>query len=103
MVAKMIALYKHPANQQAFNDKFYNEHIPLAHKMPGLQLVEISKACGAPVGVPAFYLMTEFYFNDMEAVKAGISSPEGQATLNNITSFAGELVHLLFAEVHEKG
>lgn len=102
MVAKVIALYKQPADPQAFDDKYFNEHIPLAEKIPGLQLIEFSKVNGAPMGEPEFYLMTELYFENMDAVKAGMSSPEGKAAGKNIMSFAGDIVTLMFAEVIDK-
>lgn len=102
MVAKMIALYKQPADPKAFEEKYFNEHLPLAQKMPGLQLIEISKVSGAPMGEPAYYLMAELYFENMDAVKAGISSPEGKAAGKNIMSFAGDLVTMMFAEVKDK-
>ena len=102
MVAKLIALYKQPADAQAFDDKYFNEHIPLAQKMPGLQLIEISKVSGAPMGEPAYYLMAELYFDNIEAVKAGLSSPEGKAAGKNIMSFAGDLVTMMYAEVADK-
>jgi len=102
MVAKLIALYKNPKDQKEFDAKFYNEQIPLVQKMPGLQLIECSQVNGAPEGEAAFYLMTEFYFDNMEAVKAGLASPEGQAARENLMSFAGDLVTLMFAEVTDK-
>lgn len=102
MVAKMIALYKQPADPAVFDDKYFNEHIPLAQKMPGLQLIEISRVSGAPMGEPAYYLMAELYFDSMDSVKAAMSSPEGKAAGKNIMSFAGDLVTMMFAEVRDK-
>lgn len=102
MVAKMIALFKKPEKPQAFDDKYYGEHIELARQIPGLQLVEISKVNGAPEGEPAFYLMTEFYFDDMDAVKKGMETPEAKAAMQNLKSFAGDITTLLYAEVQEK-
>lgn len=102
MVAKLIALYKQPADPQAFDDKYFNEHIPLARQIPGLDLIEISKIDGAPAGEPSYYMMAELYFDDMEAVKAGMRSPEGKAAGKNIMSFAGDLVTMMFAEVADK-
>ncbi len=102
MVAKLIALYKNPKDPKAFDAKFHNDYIPLVQKVPGLQLIELSQVNGAPSGEAAFYLMTEFYFDNMEAVKAGLASPEGQAARDKLMSFAGDLVTLLFAEVNDK-
>lgn len=102
MVAKLIALYKQPQDPAEFDKKYFEEHIPLAKQMPGLQLVEISKTNGAPGGEPKYYLMAELYFDDMDSLKKGLGSPEGKAAGKNIMSFAGDLVTMMFAEVHGK-
>ncbi len=101
MVAKLIALYKQPAEPQAFDKTYFEQHIPLVKQIPGLQLVEVSKITGAPDAPPQFYLMAELYFDNMDAVKAGLESPEGKAAHEHAISFAGDLVTLLFAEVPE--
>lgn len=102
MVAKLIALYKKPADPAEFDKKYFGEHIPLAEKMPGLQLIELSKVNGAPMGEAPYYLMAELYFDNMDAVKNALSSPEGRAAGKNIMSFAGDLVSMMFAEVDGK-
>lgn len=102
MVAKIIALYKQPPDAKAFDNKYYDEHIPLAQKIPGLQLIEISKVNGAPAGDPAYYMMAELYFDNLDAVKTGMASPEGLAARKNIESFAGGLVTMMFAEVQDQ-
>lgn len=102
MVAKLIALYKQPADATDFDKKYFEEHIPLAQQMPGLQLIELSKVNGAPMGDPKYYLMAELYFEDMDSLKKGMSSPEGKAAGKNIMSFAGDLVTMMFAEVQDK-
>lgn len=101
MAAKLIALYKTPADAQSFDKRYFEEHLPLAEKMPGLKLIEVSKMAGAPVGEPPFYMMAELYFDDMDSLKSGLSSPEGKAAGKNIMSFAGDIVTMMFAEVKE--
>lgn len=102
MVAKLIALYKTPQDAAEFDKKYFEEHLPLANKMPGLQLVELSRISGAPRGDAPYYLMAELYFENMDAVKAAMSSPEGKEAGKNIMSFAGDLVTMMFAEVEDK-
>lgn len=102
MVAKVIALYKRPKDTAAFEDKYFNEHMPIAQKIPGLQLIEISRVCGAPEGEADYHMMVELYFDNMDAVKAGMESHEGKAARKHAESFAGDLLTLMFAEVGEK-
>ena len=33
---KVLVLYNHPANAQAFRDYYEKSHVPLAQKLPGL-------------------------------------------------------------------
>ena len=101
-MVKLVALYKKPEDSQAFDDHYFNTHMPLANKMPGLKKVEISKALGAPGGEAEYYLMAELYFEDMEALKAAMSSPEGKAAAKDVMSFAKEIVSMMFVDVVEE-
>jgi conserved hypothetical protein len=101
-VVKLIALYKMPADKAAFDDNYFNSHIPLAMKMPGLKKAEVSKVTGAPMGEAPYYLMAELYFDNKEALDAAMASPEGRASAKNLMGFAKEIVSMMFAEVEEK-
>lgn len=102
MVAKLIALYKNPANKPEFDEKYFQEHLPLARKMPGLQLVEVSRITGAPMGEAKYHIMAELYFEDVDSMKSALASPEGKAAGKNLMGFAGELVSMMFAEVDDR-
>ena len=99
---KLIALYKKPANSEEFDKHYFEVHTPLAMKMPGLRKTEISRMTGAPQGEAPYYLMAELYFDDMEALKAAMSSEEGRASARDLMSFAKDIVSMMFAEVEEK-
>ena len=60
--------------------QYYEVHVPAATKIPGLRKYTIAKARGK---APVFYRIAELYFDDMDAVKKGLSSPEGEATLKD--------------------
>ncbi len=97
-MVKLIALYKKPANAVEFDNRYFNEHIPLASKIPGLRKTEVAKIVGTPAGESEYYLMAELYFDNMEALKAGMSSPEGKAAAKDVMSFAKDIVSMMFAE-----
>lgn len=62
-------------------EKQYLEvHVPMAKKIPSLRKYTIAKARGRN---PAFYRLAELYFEDMDAARKGLSSPEGKATLSD--------------------
>ena len=101
-MVKFIAMYKKPANPEEFDKRYFEQHLPIASKIPGLQRVEISRVVGSPMGDPEYYLMAELYFENMEAMKAGMSSPEGKASGKDVMMFAKDIVTMMFAEVEEK-
>jgi uncharacterized protein (TIGR02118 family) len=98
---KMIALYKQPQDAAEFDRQYFQEHLPLAMKMPGLKRSEVSKINGSPMGQSEYYLIAEMYFDDMESLKAATSSAEGKAAAKNLMSFAKDIVTMMFAEVEK--
>jgi uncharacterized protein (TIGR02118 family) len=100
-MVKLVALYKQPQDPAEFNRQYFEEHIPLAMKMPGLKRSEVSKITGSPMGQSEYYLIAELYFDDMEALKAAMSSPEGKASAKNLMGFAKDIVTMMFAEVEK--
>ncbi|GGE25944.1 hypothetical protein GCM10011571_30110 [Marinithermofilum abyssi] len=103
-MVKLIALYRHPEDQQAFDDHYENVHAPLAQKMPGLQRLEVTKIAGTPMGEQApYYLEAAMYFESEEALKQAMGSPEGRAAAKDLMGFAGPLVTMMIGEVTATG
>lgn len=100
-MVKLVAIYKPPADKQVFDDHYNNVHAPLARKMPGLRKLEVSRFFGAPAGEPQYHLMAELYFDDKAAMFAALKSEEGSAAAKDVMSFAGDVVHMMFADVEE--
>jgi uncharacterized protein (TIGR02118 family) len=95
-MVKLVALYKQPADPEAFDRTYFDTHIPLIKKVPGLQSTTITRFTRTVVG-DGFYLMAEMYFADQDALKAGMKSPEMAAAGDNLDGFAKGLYTLLFA------
>ena len=98
-MVKLIALYRKPADVTAFEQHYREMHTPLAKKMPGLRKMEVARCFGSPGGEPKFYLVAEMYFDSKEALMAALGSPEGKAAGKDVMGFAGDLIHMMFAEV----
>jgi uncharacterized protein (TIGR02118 family) len=103
-VIKYVALYRKPADPEAFDAKYFESHKPLIDKVPGLLRQEIAKV--ARTFVPGFlgenepYLIAELYFESKDAMKAAFASPEWQASGANLTEIGGmELVAMFSATV----
>ncbi|WP_369994139.1 EthD family reductase [Winogradskyella sp.] len=86
---KLTVLYGHPKDAEAF-EKYYNEkHLPLAATMEGIAKLELTKFVGTPNGQKAeYYRMAELYFSSPEQMQETMSSPEGQATTDDLSNFA---------------
>ncbi len=100
-MVKLVALYRKPADVAAFESHYREIHAPLAKKMPGLRKLEVSHFTGSPGGEPKFYMMAELSFDTKEAMMAALSSPEGKAAAKDVMSFAGDIIHMMFADVTE--
>ncbi len=98
-MAKLIALYKHPENKEAFDQHYFKVHGPLTAKIPGLQEMNVTKIVGSPMGGDGkYYLMCEMVYESQEAMQAGMRSLEGKASGKDLMSFAGDLVTLMIGE-----
>ncbi|MBA2682083.1 MAG: EthD family reductase [Ktedonobacteraceae bacterium] len=97
MAATTIVLYKEPANKEEFDAYYFEKHVPLVQKVPGLVRVEVNRFSGKTA---PYYLMATLYFNSKEDRKAALASPEGQAMNADVVNFATpENVTVGFADV----
>ena len=80
-MARMVVIYKKPSDVRAFEKHYFETHMPLAKKMPGLRKYEISHGpIKVIAGPPDVYLIGTLYFDDLDAIKQAFASPEGRAT-----------------------
>ena len=98
---KLIALYKRPADAQAFEEHYANVHLPLVEKIPGLRKTELSRITGSPRGEAPFYMMYEMYFDDLDAYNRAMASEENKAAGKDLMSFARDIVTLMIADSYE--
>lgn len=96
-MSKLIALYKQPADPSAFDQAYFNSHLPLIAKVPGLRKTTITRFTRTLQG-EGYYMMADMVFDHKEALKAGMKSPEMAAAGANLNTFAEGLVTLLFGE-----
>jgi len=100
-MVKLIALYRKPADVEAFDKHYQEVHIPLVKKTPGLRKIEITKITGAPIGEAKYHVMAEMYYDSLDAMNAGNASAEGRAAAKDLMSFAADVVTLFYGEVKE--
>ena len=101
-MAKLIALYKKPADAKTFDDYYYGHHAPLAKKISGLRKYEVSRGpIMTPQGESVLHLVAILSFDSMDAIEQALASPEGAAAAADLVNFAEAGVDLLFAESEE--
>lgn len=98
-MVKLVVLYKKPSDVAAFERHYTEIHTPLALKMPGLLDLEVSHMFGSPSGEPKYYMKAELSFENKEAMFASLNSDEGKAAAKDVMGFAGDLIHMMFADV----
>lgn len=81
MTVKLVVLYTHPSDSDAFDRHYLGTHMPLVNAIPGLQRAEAGRFASAlDGGEQTYYRMAELYFADQAAMQAGFASAEGGAT-----------------------
>jgi uncharacterized protein (TIGR02118 family) len=90
--------YGTPADAEAFERHYTEVHVPLASTLPGLRRFTISHPRG--LGTIAPYMVAELWFDDADALKTALKSPEMAETgadaqtfdVTSMTMFSGEVV-----------
>jgi len=98
MMKKLIALYKTPADPEAFMSHYRTRHLPLVEKIPGLVRAELTLVERTLVGEAGNYLLAEMYFED-DRFRDAMRSPENAATGKDLAIFADGLVTVMAGAV----
>jgi uncharacterized protein (TIGR02118 family) len=78
-MAKMVVLYKTPSDKDWFERHYFEVHIPLAKKLPGLMKYEINAgAVFSPIAHVDAHLIAILHFESMEAIKNAFASQTGK-------------------------
>jgi len=72
-MVKLVALYKTPADIESFEKHYYEIHMPLVEKMPGLLKSEVSKLTPMPGAENKYHMMAEMYFEDMDKLNESMA------------------------------
>ena len=101
-MARLVVMYKTPADAAAFDKHYFDTHVPIAKKIPGLRKYEISQGpVVTPLGPSGFHLIATLHFDDMEAIQKAFASAEGQATAADVQTFTTDPPHILLFESRE--
>jgi uncharacterized protein (TIGR02118 family) len=88
-MAYVVVLYKTPKDTAAFDKYYFEKHVPIAKKIPGLRSYEVSRgAVASPAGASGVHLVAMLRFDDMAAIQTAFASPQGQAAAGDLPNFA---------------
>jgi uncharacterized protein (TIGR02118 family) len=100
MTVKAHVHYGAPTDPAHFEDYFVSTHAAIAGRMPGARSFEYGKAVSNLDGSPTdtFWIAT-LTFDSMEAMQAALASPEGQATIADMSNYASGGATVTISEV----
>src|ERR1700739_4855119 len=89
MTVKLVVIYPHPNDIEAFETVYNRDHVPVAvAKLAGKTKIVASKIVGSPQGAPPFHRIAEIHFPSMEALRACATSDGGKQTIANAVAIS---------------
>ena len=101
-MARFVVMYKTPRDAAAFDKHYFDRHVPLAKKIPGLRKYEVNQGpVATPAGPSGIHLVAILHFDDMAAIQNAFASAEGQAAAADVQTFATGGVDMYLFENRE--
>jgi uncharacterized protein (TIGR02118 family) len=101
-MARLVVLYKTPKNAAAFDKYYFETHVPIAKKVPGLRKYEVSQGpIATPAGPSGLHLIATLHFDDLAAIQRAFASAEGQTAAADVQTFATGGVDMLLFDSRE--
>jgi uncharacterized protein (TIGR02118 family) len=98
---KLMILFRRRGDTLNMEERWSQEFVPLADRMPGLRRIALSRIKERLDGLVDLHMVHELYFDDLPALRRAMASPEGQAAGRALMAFASGRVDLYFAEHRE--
>ena len=78
-MAELVVMYKTPKDTAAFDKYYFEKHIPIAKKIPGLRKYMVSQGpVATPAGLSPFHLIATLTFDNLGGDSSGLRQPRGQ-------------------------
>lgn len=101
-MTRIVSLHGHPTDPAEFDRYYRDVHTPLVQRIPGVRNIRFGRVVQMEDGSPApFYLISDVYFENREALDAAQSSPEMAAALADVPRFATGGVSILVCEYED--
>ena len=87
-MARMLVIYKTPQDPAAFDKHYFETHIPMAKKLPGIRKYEVSRGPVTALAGGEAYMVATLTFDSVAAIKAAFASEAGAACAADRRNFA---------------
>jgi uncharacterized protein (TIGR02118 family) len=99
---RLTVAYHQPPDADEFYRHYEDIHVPLGHKIPGVDLFEWAKVLPGPSGqTPKYAMFSWLTFCSMEQMGMALSSPEAQAAQKDMESTATNGADSFLSELGE--
>jgi uncharacterized protein (TIGR02118 family) len=79
-MARMVVVYQTPEDVEAFRRHYFETHVPLVRKLPGLRGYDVSDGpIAGPGGASDTHMIATLHFDDTAALRNALASEAGQA------------------------
>jgi uncharacterized protein (TIGR02118 family) len=88
-------------DQQAFNDYYFRNHVPLLHNLPNVVNIAVNRVFEVSNFEEGPYYMAAFSFESKEVMNASLGSKEGKLVYNDVSQLMRYLEsgpQILFSE-----
>lgn len=98
-MAQLLIMYNRPPDSEAFERYYFDTHVPIFAKAPGIESVMFSRSPITTItGQSDVYLIAEVTFASMETLQTALASEAGRAAVADLPNFAGAGVTILAFE-----
>ena len=85
---RLVVCYHQPEDTAAFDKHYAERHAPLAATIPGLVSFTTGSCESMDGSAPPYYMVAVLVFESKAAMGAAMTSPEGQAAVADVPTFA---------------
>jgi uncharacterized protein (TIGR02118 family) len=80
--------YEQPSDVAAFDRHYFDVHVPLAKRLPGLRRYSVSRNPTTVRGPEPYHLVALLEWDDMDSLRQDFASPLGQETARDVDHLA---------------
>lgn len=101
-MVRITSLHGFPTDPEEFDRHYRSIHTPIVQRIPGVRNIRFGRVFRTIDGEPApYYLVSDVYFDDVDALERALASPEMQEAIADVPNFATGGVTIMFCEYED--